>query len=97
MQITVECFPSGIWSESKEHNINAEWLKTLKEENSYQEQESLAINKEMVSKQSRKIRYWKAPGRNGVQGFWIKKLTSLHERTAFQSNKILNENKQLPH
>ena len=50
----------------------------------------------MVSKQSRKIPNWKAPGRDGVQGFWIKKLTSLHERRAFQLNKILNGNEQLP-
>ena len=50
----------------------------------------------MVSKQSRKIPNWKAQGRYGVQGFWIKKLANLHERTAFQLNKILNGNEQLP-
>ena len=48
-------FWSGIWSESKEHNRNAEWLKNLKKEKNYQEQECLAITKDMVSKQSRKI------------------------------------------
>ena len=88
-------FWSGIWSESKEHNRNAEWQKKLKEENNYQKQECLVITKDMVSKQSRKITNWKAPGRDGVQGFWIKKLTNLHERTAFQLNKILNGNDQL--
>ena len=87
---------SGIWSESKEHNRNAEWLKKLKEENNYQKEDCLAITKEIVSKQSRKILNWKTPGRDRVQGFWIKKWTSLHERAAFQSNKILNGNKQLP-
>ena len=55
-------FYSGIWSESKEHNRNAEWLKKLKEENNYQNQECLFITKEIVSKQSRKIPNWKAPG-----------------------------------
>ena len=89
-------FWSDMWSESKKHNRNAEWLKKLKEENKYQKQESLVITKDMVSKQSRKIPNWKAPGRDGVQGFWINKLTNLHERTAFQLNKILNGNKQLP-
>ena len=48
----------------------------------------------MVSKQSRKTAT--ATGRNGVQGFWIKKLASLHERTGFQLNKILNGKEQLP-
>ena len=48
-------FWSGIWSESKEHNRNVEWLKKLKEESSYQNQECLTITKEIVFKQSRKI------------------------------------------
>ena len=72
-------FWSGIWSESKERNRNAEWLKKLKEENNYQNQKCLFITKEIVSKQSRKIANWKAPGRDVAQGFWIKKLSSLHE------------------
>ena len=55
----------------------------------------MVITKDMVSKQSRKIPNWIAPGRDGVQGFWIKKLTNLHERTAFILNKILNGNQQL--
>ena len=86
-------FWSGIWSESKRQNRNAEWLKRLKVENNYQKQECPVITKKMVSKQSRKIPNWKE--RDGVQGFWIKKLTNLHEGTAFQLNKILNENQQL--
>ena len=55
----------------------------------------MVITKDMVSKQSRKIPNWIAPGRDGVQGFWIKKLTNLHERTAFILNKILDGNQQL--
>ena len=56
-------FWSGILSESKEHNINAEWVKKLKEENNYQKQGCLVITKGMVSKkmQCRKIPNWKAP------------------------------------
>ena len=67
----------------------------MKSEKTYQKQERL-VSKEMVFKQSRKITNWKAPGRDGVQGFWINKLTNLHERTAFQLNKIQNVNQQLP-
>ena len=43
--------------------------KKLKKENNYQKQECLVITNDMVSKQSRKIFNWKAPGRDGVQGF----------------------------
>ena len=56
----------------------------------------MVITKEMVFKQSWRIPNWKATGRDGVQGFWIKKSTSLHELTAFQLNKILSGNGQLP-
>ena len=49
------------WSESKEDNRNAEWLKKLKVENNFQKQECLFITREMVSKQSRKIPNWKDP------------------------------------
>ena len=48
-------FWSGMWSQSKEHNRNAEWQKKLKEEKNYQKQECLVVTKNMVSKQSRKI------------------------------------------
>ena len=89
MQIKVQCF--GVAYGIKVKNI-IECKVALKEENNYQKQECLVITKDMVSKQSRKIPNWKAPGRDGVQGFWTKKLTNLHERTAFQLNKILNGN-----
>ena len=95
VEIKVECFWSGIQSGNEEHNRNAECLKKLKEENTYQKKECLTFTKEIVSKQSRKIINWKAPGRDGVQGFWINKSTSLHERPAFQFNKILNGNEIL--
>ena len=48
-------FWSGMWSQSKEHNRNAEWQKKLKEEKNYQKQECLVVTKNMVSKQNRKI------------------------------------------
>ena len=51
----------------------------------------MVITKEMVSKQSRKIPNRKAPGRDGVQGFWIKELTNLYKLAAFQLNMILKE------
>ena len=43
--------------------------KKLKEENNDKKQECLVVTEDMVSKQSRKIPNWKAPGRDGVQAF----------------------------
>ena len=40
-------------------------------------------------KQYRKMPNWKAPEKDGVQGYWIKNLSNLHEHIAIQMNKIL--------
>ena len=40
-------------------------------------------------KQCRRMPNWKAPGKDGVQGYWINNLSNLHGRIAIQMNKIL--------
>ena len=83
MQINVECF--GVAHGVKVKNIIEMQCgyKKLKKENNNQKQDCLVITMEMVCKQSRKIPNWKTPGREGVQGLWITKLTNLHEQTSF--------------
>eukprot|EP00794_Sanderia_malayensis_P014775 gene14775-biopygen11863 len=39
---------------------------------------------------------WKSPGPDGVQGYWIKNLTALHERIAVQMNDLLVNGKEVP-
>ena len=58
-------------------------------ENEEHLQESVVIGVEKVMKQCRKMSNWKAPGKDGVQGYWIKNLSNLHGRIAIQMNKIL--------
>ena len=48
------------------------------------------ITEEMVKKQSRGVPNWKAPGRDSMQQYWLKNLTSLHPCKAKQVNDILN-------
>ena len=95
-----ECtkFWGDIWSVRKEHNREAEWLKDLKRErvNVERPQERVSISVEKIRKQCRKIPNWKAPGRDGVQGYWIKNLSSLHERVSSQMNRILMGEDDLP-
>ena len=38
----------------------------------------------------------KAPGHDGVQGFWIKRLDKMHERIATQLNEIVEGTKEIP-
>ena len=40
------------------------------------------ITTKMIKEQVKKIPNWKSPGTDGVQGYWLKKLTALHERKA---------------
>ena len=51
---------------------------------------------EKIRKQCRKTPNWKAPGRDGVQGYWIKNLSSLHECVSSQTNGILMAEDDLP-
>ena len=71
-----ECrtFWNRIWSVEKEHNKEADWLSDLKEEIVRVDQQNVAITEDKVKKQCRKMPNWKAPGHDGVQGFWIKGL-----------------------
>ena len=90
MQKNAQSFGGDIWGVRKEHNWEAEWLKDLKRERlDERPQERVSISVEKIRKQCRKIPNWKAPGRDGVQGYWIKNLSSLHERVSSQMNRIL--------
>ena len=91
-------FWGEIWSIEKKHSKTANWLKQLKEEmsNEYHPQEGLVISVDKIKKQCWKVPNWKAPGRDKVQGFWIKSMTNLHERIAEQLNKILIGENELP-
>ena len=53
-------------------------------------------NGEKVTKQCRKMPNWKALGKDGVQGYWIKNLSNLYERITVQANKILMGDDSLP-
>ena len=51
---------------------------------------------EQVRDQCRKMSNWKAPGKDGVQGEWLKNLTNLQSRIASQMNSILMGENSLP-
>ena len=59
-------------------------------------QERVSISVKKIRKQCRKIPNWKAPGGDGVQGYWIKNIISLHECVSSQINRILMREDDLP-
>ena len=77
-------FWKGIWEKDVKHNDEAEWIKEVDSEveRMSTKQNDLTITTEMLRKQSKKLSNWKSPGPDGVQGYWIKHLTTLHERLA---------------
>jgi hypothetical protein len=55
-------------------------------------QASMYISTEMVNKQTKKMKNWKAAGPDQVHAFWLKTLTSLHSRLANQLQEVLEGN-----
>ena len=91
-----EIFWSNIWSQEKLHESEAEWLKSLKGKKNDAHQEDLIISEDLVRRQSSWLPNWKATGPDGVQGYWLKYLTSLHKRIALQLNEMINDIKPIP-
>ena len=81
-------FWKGIWEKDVKHNDEAEWIKEVNSEveRMSNKQNDLTITTAMLRKQSKKVSNWKSPGPDGVQGYWVKHLTTLHERLATVSN-----------
>ena len=74
------------------HNEDAEWLKDVENELGTDEaQENVKIVVSKVKKQVKTMPNWKIPGPDGVQGYWIKALTNLHETIALQLDKYLED------
>lgn len=76
-------FWKGIWSNAGQMNEEASWLPKVKERFRHvRKQENIVVGLKDVRTGIRKMTNWKAPGPDGVQGFWFKRFTSLHPRLA---------------
>ena len=71
-----------IWDNEKEHERNAEWLRELRAEKNNLKQNDINIKNEMIKEKVKNIPNQKSPGPDKVQGYWLKKLTVLHEHIA---------------
>ena len=86
-------FWSSIWDNPVSHNTGAEWLKDVENELvGIQKQNYITITLAQVTKQLKKMGNWKAPGPDGLQGNWLKNLTSSRERIAAQLHDYLTTN-----
>ena len=69
-------FWRGIWSEAGSHDQEAEWLGRVRQKYARVERQGeVVVNVGKVKAGVRRLSNWKAPGPDGVVGFWFKKLT----------------------
>ena len=79
------CFWSDIWDQAVTHRENTDWLRRVKNElGEPTVQDDKHIEMKKVRKQIQKMLKWKSPGPDGVQGYWIKNLSNLHNSIALQ-------------
>lgn len=89
-------FWKGIWSNKINHNENAPWIRTQEQRARKNPMNPATLTSDDVRRVISTLANWKAPGRDGIQNFWYKRFTSVHECMASQFNKIIREPEQLP-
>ena len=83
-------FQGKIWSQSADHEKDAKWLQDLQSEVNVKKQEKKDITTGSLKTILGRMPNWKSPGSDLVQGFWLKSLSSLHERVRFQLKECLD-------
>ena len=82
-------FWQNIWDNPKDHNTNAAWITSTESELGDCPMDDLTITADMIKKQAKKVKNWTVPGKDEVHEYWLKHLTSLHTRMAWQLNQLL--------
>ena len=82
-------FWSDIWAKSVEHNDEAEWIERVEEQLKRYKQEDISISEEDLKRQIKSIPSWKGPGPDGIQGFWLKSFTAMHQTLARTFNQCV--------
>ena len=85
----VENFWRETYGKIVSHNEEAYWIKDQCQQNSSMEWSPLC--EKNVAEALRTTLNWKAPGRDQIPYFWLKKLTATHKRTAEIFNKLLKQ------
>ena len=71
---------TDLWSTDVIHNRKAKWLEDFKMKmNGGRGQGEVNVTREKILKILERVPNWKAPGPDGVQGFWLKNFKSMHQ------------------
>ena len=86
-------FRSNLRDKTKQHNENVEWMTGVEVKlQDIPQQNNLDITTALVRKAAKSMTSWKSRGKEEIQGYWIKHLSSLHERLAWQLQSVVEGN-----
>ena len=86
-------FWSNLWGKTKQHNKSPEWMPGVEAKlQDIPQQDNLDIATALVKKAAKIMKSLKSPGKDKIQGLWIKNLSSLHERLAWQLQSVVEGN-----
>ena len=89
-------FWSRIWYQPVIHNGEEKWLKKVERQlRGTVKQRNIAINSDKLKKQLRRVKNWKAPRPDGLQGYWVNTFSSCDERIAARLHLRLERNETI--
>ena len=83
-------FWGKIWSQSADHKKDAKWLQNLRSEVNVKKQGKIDITTGSLKRILGKMPNQNSPGPDLPQWFWLKNLSSLHERVRLQLKECLD-------
>ena len=85
-------FWKELWEKEVSHSSEADWLEQVKNEmKDKKKQENVSLEKNDLLQQLMKTSNWKSPGRDGIQGFWLKKFEILHDELLSHLNECVGK------
>ena len=95
-----EQFWRPIWEENKETNLDAKWIKEVKEAINEvippPSDDLITIQESDIKSSICSKKNWSSPGVDKITNYWMKKITEAHEGLAIALTKIINNEQSLP-
>ena len=85
-------FWKDLWTDEATHNEDAPWISEIREEleqKMEEQQQDLEIGKAHVTQKVKKMANWSTAGTDGLHVYWLKHVTSAHERIGSQLSDCL--------
>ena len=95
-----ENFWCPIWQEPAKESLDEEWIYEVREalDQSIPDNENLVIliTSQKLHQCLKTKRNWAAPGKDRITNYWLKKITSIHDKLASAICRLINDGIQVP-